>query len=74
MPVNISNEEKIANQKENSELYIKGNQLYFKGLLILKLEERKRIVLEMHHEIGHFGQHWTFAEVYKIFYWHNQTK
>jgi hypothetical protein len=48
--------------------------LYFKGLLILKLEERKCIVLEMHHEIRHFGQHQTFAKVYKRFYWHNQTK
>jgi hypothetical protein len=42
--------------------------------LIFKLEERKCILLEMHYEIGHFGQHQTFAKVYKNLYWHNQTK
>jgi len=39
-----------------------------------KLNEKKDIVLEMHMEIGHFGKQWTFAKIYKRYYWHNRTE
>jgi hypothetical protein len=64
----IGNEENLQIKRRIQNYIIKENQLYFKGLLILKLEARKCIVLEMHHEIRHFGQHRTFVEVYKRFY------
>jgi hypothetical protein len=74
MFIDISNEENLRIKRRIQNYILKENQLYFKGLLILKLEERKCIVLEMHHKIGHFGHHSTFVEVYKRFYWHNQMK
>lgn len=36
--------------------------------------ERKKIVLEMHKEIRHFGEQRTFIEICKQFYQRNRTK
>jgi hypothetical protein len=55
MPINI-NEEDLQIKRRTQNYVLKGDQLYFKRLLVPKLEERKCIVLEMHHEIGHFGE------------------
>jgi len=38
-------------------------------MMVLKPNEKKDIVLEMHMEIGHFGEQWTFAEIYTRNYW-----
>jgi hypothetical protein len=56
MLANINNEKNLQIKRRIQNYIMKGNQLYFKGLLVPKLEERKHIILEMHHEIGHFGQ------------------
>jgi hypothetical protein len=32
-----------------------GDQLLYKGLLVPKLNECKRIIEELHQELGHFG-------------------
>jgi len=36
--------------------------------MVLKANEGKDIVLEMHKEIGHFGEQWTLVEIYKQYY------
>ncbi len=43
-------------------------------MMVLKLDEKKDIVLEMHREVGHFGEQRTFVEICKWYYWHNRTK
>jgi hypothetical protein len=35
---------------------LKGDQLYFKGMFVLELEEKKHLVLEMHQKIKHIGE------------------
>jgi hypothetical protein len=55
MPINI-NEEDLQIKRKTQNYVLKGNQLYFKGWLVPKPEERKCIIMEMHHEIGHFGE------------------
>jgi len=37
--------------------------------MVLKPNERKDIVLEMHMEIGHFGKQHTLVEICKRYYW-----
>lgn len=55
MPTNVNNEEELQIKRKTPNYVLKGDQLYFKGFLVPKLEKKKRIVLEMHHDIGHFG-------------------
>jgi hypothetical protein len=61
--------------KKQAQNYVwKGNQLFFQNMMVLKLDEKKDIVLEMHREVGHFGEQRTFVEICKWYYWHNRTK
>jgi len=49
------------------------DQLMFKTLVILKPKEHKQIILDLHIEIGHFGERCKLVEVNKRYYWHNRT-
>jgi hypothetical protein len=42
--------------------------------MVPKPNEKKDIVLEMHMEIGHFGEQWTLAKICKQYYSHNRTE
>jgi hypothetical protein len=42
--------------------------LFFKNLVVPKLEERKALVRDIHEEIGHFSERRTLAEVKKRFF------
>jgi hypothetical protein len=46
----------------------------FKGLVIPKLEEHRQIIMDIHDEIGHFGEGRTLVEVKSQYFWHNMTK
>jgi hypothetical protein len=48
--------------------------LFFKNLMVSKLEERKALVKDIHEEIGHFSEGRTLIEVKKRFFWHDRTK
>ncbi len=48
--------------------------LFFKNLMVSKLEERKALVKDIHEEIGHFSERRTLIEVKKRFFWHDRTK
>jgi uncharacterized protein YcfL len=50
------------------------NTLFFKNLVVPKLEERKVPVKNIHEEIGHFNKRKTLVEVKKRFFWHDKTK
>ncbi len=68
-------EEELLRAKKWAQNYVwKGNKLCFRNMMVLKLDERKGIVLEMHKEIGHFREQQTFVEICKQNYWHNKTE
>jgi hypothetical protein len=48
--------------------------LYFKGLLVLRPEDRMGLVVRMHEDLGHFGEERTLAEICRRYFWHNRTK
>ncbi len=48
--------------------------LYFKGLLVPRLEDRMGLVVQMHKDLGHFGEERILAEICRRYFWHNRTK
>jgi hypothetical protein len=48
--------------------------LFFKELVVLKLEERRIVIEKIHEEIRHFGELWTFAKIIKHFFWHEKIE
>jgi hypothetical protein len=50
----------------------KEQKLFFKTLLVPKLEERVSLVRRMHEDLGHFGEQRTLVEVQCIYFWHNR--
>ncbi len=47
--------------------------LYFKGLLVPRPEDRMGLVVQMHKDLGHFGEERTLAEICRRYFWHNWT-
>jgi len=47
------------------------DMLFFKNLVVLKLNERKVLVRDIHEEIGHFREGRTLIEVKNRFFWHD---
>jgi len=41
----------------------KEQKLYFKGLLVPKLEERRSLVSQMHEDLGHFEEQRMLTEI-----------
>ncbi len=39
-----------------------------------KPEERIALVIQMHEDLGHFGEQRTLAEIRRRYFWHNQTE
>jgi hypothetical protein len=48
--------------------------LFFKNLMVPKLEERKALVKDIHEEIRHYNEGRTLAEVKKRFFWHDKIE
>jgi hypothetical protein len=44
---------------------LRGDKPYFREMMVPKFDERNNIVLDIHKEIGHFGEQRTLAEVCK---------
>jgi len=49
-------------------------RLYFKGLFVLKLEERMALIIQMHEDLGHSGKQKTLVEICRRYFWHNRTE
>jgi len=47
------------------------DQLMFKTLVVPKPKERKQIILDLHTEIGHFGEGSKLPKMNKCYYWDN---
>jgi hypothetical protein len=43
----------------------------FKTLVVPKPKERKQIILDLHTEIGHFGEGSKLPKMNKCYYWDN---
>jgi hypothetical protein len=41
---------------------------------VLKLKERMTLMIQMHEDLGHFGEQKTLAEIYKRYFWHNRME
>ncbi len=48
-------------------------QLYYKYLMVPKLEERKKIIWDLHEEIEHLGEKNMLVETCTRFVWHDIT-
>jgi len=55
-------------------VFCSTDNLMFKGLVVPKLEEDRQIIMDIHDEIGHFGEGRTLVEVKSRYFWHNKTK
>jgi hypothetical protein len=60
-------------RKRASDYCWKEQKLFFKTLLVPKLEERLSLVKQMHEDLGHFGEQRTLAEIRRKYFWHNRT-
>jgi hypothetical protein len=55
-------EGKRARKRVNN-YYWKGQKLYFKGLYVPKPEEKIQLVIQMHEDLGHFGEQRPLAKI-----------
>jgi hypothetical protein len=63
IPIDCDEREKSRIAKRILYYYLSNGSLMFKGLVIPKLEEWRQIIMDIHNEIGHFGEGRTFAKV-----------
>jgi hypothetical protein len=74
LPDTIDLEESKRARKRITNYCWKEERLYFKGLYVFKLEERMRLVSQMHEDLGHFGEQRTLAEICRRYFWHSRTE
>ncbi len=51
-----------------------GQSLYFKGLLVPKPADRMGLVVQMHEDLGHFGEERILTKVCRRYFWYNRTQ
>ncbi len=71
LPDTIDLEESKRARKRVNNYCWKEQRLYFKGLFVPKPEERAALVIQMHENLGHFGEQRTLAEIRRRYFWHN---
>jgi hypothetical protein len=49
-------------------------RLYFKGLFVPRLKDRMGLIIQMHENLGHFGEERTLAKICRRYSYHNRTK
>jgi hypothetical protein len=74
LPDSVDLEESKRARKRVSNYCWKEQRLYFKGLLVPKLEERMSLVSQMHEDLGHFREQRTLAEIRRRYFSHHRTK
>jgi hypothetical protein len=67
-------EESKRARKRVSNYCWKEQRLYFKGLLMPKLEERMSMVSQMHEDLRHVREQRTLAEIRRRYFWHHRTE
>jgi hypothetical protein len=74
LPATVDPLESKRARKRILNYHWQGQSLYFKGLLVPKLEDRMALVVHMHKDLGHFGEERTLAEVCRRYFWHNWSE
>jgi hypothetical protein len=49
-------------------------RVYFKGLFVPKPKDRMGLIIQMHEDLGHFGENRALAEIYRRYFWHNRIE
>jgi len=57
-----------------SNYFWREQRFYFKGLYVPKPKERIPLVVQMHQDLGHSGEHRMSAEIFRRYFWHSRTK
>lgn len=70
MLLNVNDEEPLQIEMRAQNYIWKGDQLYFRKMMVPEPKQNNNIVLEMHQEICHFGEQQTLVEICKRFYQH----
>jgi hypothetical protein len=68
LPDTIDFEESKRARKRASNYCWKEQRLYFKGLYVPKPEERMPLVIQMHEDLGHFGEQRTLVEICRRYF------
>jgi hypothetical protein len=63
LPNTVDLEENKRARKRITNYCWKQQKLYFKGLFLPKLKERMALVIQMHEDLGHFGEQRTLVEI-----------
>jgi len=63
LPGTVDLEESKKAKKKITNYCWKEQRLYFKGLFVPKPKERMAFVIQMHEDLGHFGEQRTLAEI-----------
>jgi len=74
LPVTVDPLESKRARKRILNYHWQGQSLYFKGLLVPRPADRMGLVVQMHKDLGHFGEERTLAKVCRKYFWHNRTK
>ncbi len=73
-PDTINLEEGKRAKKGSSNYCWKEQRLYFKGLYVPNPEERIPLVIQMHEDLGHFGEQRMLVEICRRYFWHSRTE
>jgi hypothetical protein len=71
LPTTVDPLESKRARKRIHNYHWQGQSLYFKGLLVPKPKDRMGLVVQMHEDMGHFGEERTLAEMCRRYFWHN---
>jgi hypothetical protein len=74
LPANVDPLESKRARKRILNYHWQGQSMYFKGLLVPKPEDRMGLVVQMHKDLGHFGEERTLAEVCRRYFWRSRTE
>ncbi len=68
VPNTVDLQESRRARKRAAHYCWKNEKLYFKGLYVPKLEDRLKLVSQMHEDLGHFGEQRTLVEIYERYF------
>jgi hypothetical protein len=71
LPATVDPLESRRARKRILNYHLQGQLLYFRRLLVPKPEDRMGLVIQMHKDLGHFGEERTLAEVCRRYFWHD---
>ncbi len=74
LPKMVELEEGKRTRKRVEHYCWKEQKLFFKDLYVPRPEERRSLVLQMHEDLGHFGEQRLLAEICRRYFWHCRTE